>query len=176
MSATTLGALADGNYLVYSGSKHVRQVIIPDPADYVNDDAFDINGAHTWTDGEDWADQTEWHTADSFKMKGAGRLRLGVDIGVRNNGTGNIPGGYTFDLWRKRGNALPVNKRAQLHSILGSNKEADWFYAWEEDVQENDVIFITLRYSNSAGANMDNVELTSFAMEAYLDQKIRIEI
>ena len=176
MSATTLGNLADGNYLAYSSSKNARQIIVPDPVDYVNDDAFDINGADTWTDGEDWADQSAWHTAEAFKMKGAGRLRMGVDIGIRNNGTGNIPGGHTFDLWRQRGSALPVNKRAQLHSILGSNKEADWFYVWEEDVQENDVIFSTIRYSNSAGADMSNVELTSFALEAYLDQNIRIEI
>ena len=136
--------MSDVNYLTYNATRFTRQLPFPESATFRKEDSYDISGSHAWTNADDWADQIVWHTEEAFKVTADGRLRLHLDVGIRNAGSGNVPGGYSFDLWRQRGSNLPVNKRAQIHSLLGNYTEADWFYAWEQDVEDGDIIFLIL--------------------------------
>ena len=169
------GHMGATNVLHFDGTREIHQVAFPSNPTYHNDEAFDFVGPDAWIDANNWSSQTGWHTDEAIKILKPGSLRWTMQVSARNNGSGILPSGHQFRLYRQRGTAVPEALRTQTVGQVGGNKSVTWFNTWEGDVEVDDIFFPVIVYPDAdTTLTLANLQLQEVASEMYLTQTIRL--
>ena len=169
------GNMGQSNVLHLDSTREIHQVPLPSTPTYQNAEVFDTEGSDVWLNANNWVSQDDWHTAEAVKMSKAGSLRWTMQVSVRNNGSGIIPSGHQFRLYRQSGSGAPTSLRTQTVGQVGGNKSVTWFNTWEGPVAVDDILFAVWVYSDSdTTATLSNVQLQEVALEMYLTQVVRL--
>ena len=167
-------AMTSANYMTLSSSRIRFIPFSSDDPDYINSEAFE-EGSDQPSNGSTYSGQSTYFFKYTHKVKKEGRLTVSghIIVGVNVTASGSLSG-PNIDLSHFRGTTETI-LAGKSFADMSAGDEAVFDFMAEVDIEEDDVIGVSLVYANATTVNLGDVVVSTHRMTMNLDQKIHLE-
>ena len=159
------------NYMV-SGGRHYRAVAFSsDDPHLINEEAFE-EGATQPTNGSSYLSQSSYFIKYSQKVKKAGSLTITghTILEIESTATGSL-NGLIMDLSHFRGTSETI-LASKTFDDLSAGDDATFDIMAEVEVEEDDIILVSLSYEDSSTMSLSDLKTTTHRHSQKLRQEI----